>query len=193
MLYFIYWLFKYFTNQVIMNIKYTYSTILVLLFLFIAYGSGEEKNMEEKNTENKNEVESPALEDKNIEKYVEIKLVKFIHRPKELKNQDKMELMIEAKNLTDRNLESFKIKIQALDVSGNYLGTPMWFTSSIMPNSRVTMTDTQYGEPFEDLSLVSNLLLMQFSIWTQDDKWWDTQAGNWVLNQSNPYNITFEL
>ena len=46
--YFLYWLFKYFTNQVIMNIKYTYSTILVLLFLFIAYGSGEEKLKQEK-------------------------------------------------------------------------------------------------------------------------------------------------
>lgn len=30
-----------------MNIKYTYSTILVLLFLFIAYGSGEEKLKQE--------------------------------------------------------------------------------------------------------------------------------------------------
>ena len=171
-----------------MNIKYTYSTILVLLFLFIAYGSGEEKN-----TENINEVESPAPDDKNIEKYVELKLVKFIHKPKVWENKDEMKLMIEAKNLTDKNLESFIIKAQALDESGNYLGTPMWFTSSIRPNSRVTMTDSQYGQPFEDLSLVSNLLLMQISIWTQDDDWWDTQAGNWVLNQSNPQNITLEL
>ena len=150
---------------------------------------------EQISTENINEVESPASDDKNIEKYVELKLVKVTHKPKNEEydwDRAEMELMFEAKNLTDKKLESFRFKTQALDESGNYLGKPMSFICSILANSRVTMTESQDAQPSEDLSRVSKLLLMELSIYEESD-WWDTQAGNWVLNQSNPYKITLEL
>ncbi len=147
---------------------------------------------EQISTENINEVESPASDDKNIEKIVEFKLVKFFHEPDGdswHENEEMIELMFEAKNLTDKKIHNLGFSVQALDKSGNYLGTDMSFMCDILPNSRAVVSESQYGKPFEDLSKISKLLLMDLKI----NYGGDTQAGNWVLNQSNPYKITLEL
>lgn len=137
------------------------------------------------------ETSSEIINDENIEKFAEIKLVKFIHEPPGYEGaKHTMKILLEVKNLTDNDFESFRIKAQGLDKSGNYLGTGGWLTGSIRANSRSTIENLWVS--FDDLSQVSNLLLMEISIYS-DGEWWDTQTGNWIINQSNPYNITLEL